>query len=109
MIFSWTGLLNGDDGAAVQAAAFGDKSVQFIGTFGAGGTGRLQGQNAFLDVAANYFNLRSPDSVVIGPTALGLLQVLENTTWVRPFISAGDGSTSLTCLLLCRPNTRQAI
>jgi hypothetical protein len=110
IVFQWGPLTTANaDGAGVMAAAFGDKSVQFIGTPGAGGTARIQGHNAFVDAAANYGNLRSPDSVVIGVTAsLGLFQILENTTWIRPFISAGDGTTSLTCYLLCRPNTRQS-
>jgi hypothetical protein len=110
VIFTWNGLTTtNSDGAGVEAAAFGDKSIQFVGVPGAGLAARIQGSNAPDGSSATYTNLRSPDSVVVSVTAsLGMYQILENTAWIRPFISAGDGTTLLSAYLVCRPNTRQS-
>lgn len=98
---TWTGLLNGDVGAAVSLAEFADKSIQFTGTFGAGGTIVLQGSND-LTSPTNWFTLTDPQTSSISKTAAALEQVIEQTVWVRPNVTAGDGTTSLTAKLLCR-------
>lgn len=98
---TWTGLLNGDTGAAVSLAEFADKSIQFSGTFGAGGTIVLQGSND-LTSPTNWFTLTDPQTSAISKTAAALEQVIEQTVWVRPSVTAGDGTTSLTARLLCR-------
>lgn len=101
----WTGLLNGDDGAAVKMAGSQDRSVQYVGTFGAGGSIQLEGSN---DVTANgvapinWFLLSTPQGTTGAKTAAGVVQIEEATLWVRPRVTAGDGTTSLTASLFMK-------
>lgn len=97
---TWTGLLNGDDGTAVPGAEWGDRSIYFVGTFGAGGTVILEGTNE--EVPANWVQLADPQGTGISKTANGIEQVLEITRWVRPRVSAGDGTTNITAIMLAR-------
>ena len=97
-LVTWTGLLNGDDGSPVDWLKFGDRSIQFIGTFGTGGSVRLEGSND----GTNWAPLTDPNGNDIIKTAAALEAVTEVTRWVRPRVTAGDGTTSLTALLLLR-------
>ena len=96
--YTWTGLLNGDDGAGAQYTGSGDRSVQITGTFGAGGTVVVEGT---LD-GTNWFGLRDPSSTAISFTTAGLKAILENVLAVRPRVTAGDGTTTITAILLIR-------
>lgn len=99
----WTGLLNGDDGAPYVCPQYADKSVQVHGTFGAGGTILLEGTNqqAYtpdrVALAPTYLQLTDPQGNNLSFTAAKIEQVLENLNAIRPRVSAGDGTTSLTC------------
>lgn len=95
ILVTWTGLLNGDDGAPYEGGDWGDRTVQFAGTFGAGGTIVLEGSND----GTTYFTLTDPQSTAISKTAAGLEQVVELPRYMRPRVTAGDGSTSLVCTL----------
>lgn len=97
-VFTWTGLLNGDDGSPVDWAVWPDRSVQFIGTFGAGGSISLQGSND----GTNWVILNDLQGSVITKTSAGLEGIAEITRYVRPIVTAGDGTTNLTALLLVR-------
>lgn len=101
-IVTWSGLLNGDDGAPVELPSHNDRSIQVVGTFGVGGTAILEGSND----GTNYFNLSTPASVAISFTAPGLRGVLELPRYVRPRVTAGDGTTALVSTLLLRRNPR---
>lgn len=102
---TWSGLLNGDDGTWVSAAEFADRSIHFYGTFGAGGTVVLQGSNEDTPTAANAVTLADPQGTAISKTGTAIEQVLELTRWIRPAVTAGDGTTSLTAtLFIRRPN-----
>lgn len=94
----WTGLLNGDDGNPESPGRLSDRSVQVSGTFGAGGSVTIQGSNDGI----NWNTLHSPSgtSEPLTFTTAGLLEVLENTQYIRPIVTAGDGTTSLTVNLL---------
>lgn len=96
VIVVWTGLLNGDDGGGYQLNGFGDRSVAFTGTFGTGGTIILEGS---LD-GTNYFTLSDPSSTAISKTAAAIEAVLELCLYVRPRVTAGDGTTNLECRML---------
>lgn len=92
----WTGLLNGDDGNPESPGRLSDRSIQVSGTFGAGGSVSIQGSNDGI----NWVILRAPDSTPLTFTAADLKEILENTQYVRPVVTAGDGTTSLTVNLL---------
>jgi hypothetical protein len=94
----WTGLLNTDDGTPFDFVPGGDRCVQFVGTFGTGGTIILEGSND----GTNYVTLTDPSSTTISKTAAAIEQVLELTRFVRPRVTAGDGTTSLTAILLMK-------
>ena len=98
VIYEWTGLLNGDDGSPIELPSFPDMSVEFSGTFGTGGTILLEGSNK----GSAYYTLTDPQGNAISKTAAALEQVEELVRYVRPRVSAGDGTTSLTATLICR-------
>ena len=94
----WAGLLNGDDGAPIKMPGSADRSVQYTGTFGAGGSIQLEGSNdvvAVGSVPANWFLLSNPQGTTGAKTAAGIVQIEEATAWVRPRVTAGDGTTAL--------------
>lgn len=88
----WTGLLNGDTGSPQTGASLPDKSVQVSGTFGTGGSCSLKGSND----GVTYFTLTDPQGNALVFTAAGMEQIAENPRYMRPEVTAGDGSTSLT-------------
>lgn len=96
----WTPLLNTDDGAPATFVGSGDRTFQVLGTFGTGGTVIVEGS---LD-GTNWFQLRDPSHTAISLTAAGGRAVLENVPFLRPRVTGGDGTTSLTCLLHVRRN-----
>lgn len=89
---TWSGLLNGDTGEPLEATEFADRAVQVSGTFGAGGSCALEGSND--NVTWNALN--DPQGTPIAFTASKIEQVLETPRYIRPNVTAGDGTTSLT-------------
>lgn len=94
----WTGLATGDVGSPLTAARFSDKSVQITGTFGSGGSVTLYGSND----GVSFIALTDPQGNVITKTAAAIEQIMENTAYIRPECTAGDGTTSITVLLVGR-------
>jgi len=94
----WTTLLNGDTGSPLSLVGSADRSVQINGTFGAGGTIIIEGSND----GVNYVILTDPQGNTLSKTAAAIEAVLELTKWIRPRVSAGDGTTSLTVTLIAR-------
>ncbi|MBK1714640.1 hypothetical protein [Rubrivivax gelatinosus] len=94
---TWTGLLNGDDGAAVDPSLWARASLQVTGTFGTGGTVSLEGSN---DGGTTWVVLKDAAGAAITLTAAGLV-VLQSTAFraVRPRVTAGDGTTNLVARL----------
>lgn len=80
------------DGAPQSAHRFADKSIQVTGTFGAGGTLLIQGSN---DGGATWATLADPNGNALSITAAKIETILENVQLIRPFVSAGDGTTDL--------------
>lgn len=97
-VISWTGLLNGDDGSVIEMPGSSDRSVQFNGTFSVGGTIQIEGSND----GTNYVVLTDPQGNSISKTAAAIEQVIELTRYIRPRVTAGDGSTDLKCYLLLK-------
>lgn len=97
-IYTWAGMAAGDDGVPAGATGSGDRTVQVQGTFGVGGTVLLEGS---LD-GSNWYTLRDPSGTSLSFTSAGLKAVLENIVSVRPRVSNGDISTSITVILSIR-------
>lgn len=89
---SWTALLNGDDGRPISMGGLADKSLQVTGTFGTSGEVVIEGS---MD-KTNWVMLTDPQGTALSFTAGGLSTILQNPKYVRPNVTAGDGTTSLT-------------
>lgn len=94
----WTGLLNGDDGSPIDWVGYSDRSVQFTGTFGTGGSIQMEGSND----GTNWGILNDLQGSQIVKTATGIEGIAEVPRYVRPKVTAGDGTTSLTATLVLR-------
>ncbi len=99
---TWSGLLSGDDGDWLDAAMLADKSVHVYGTFGVGGTVVIEGSNN----KSTARTLTDPQGNALSFTQESIEQVLENTKWIRPRVTGGDGTTNLICKLLSQSAER---
>lgn len=98
----WTGLLNGDVGQALDAPGYPDKTVCMYGTFGVGGTIVVQGRGIAAGVTdSDYTTLNDTrgEGNALTFTASDVRTINENPDLVRPSVTAGDGSTSLICII----------
>jgi len=95
---TWANMANGDDGAPFKAAEWGDRSVQAFGTWGAAGNMRVEGSND----QVNYSPLTDPQGNALDYAAAKIEVVTEVTKVVRPRVTAGDGTTDITVVLLAR-------
>ena len=98
LVAQWTPMQNGDVGGAFSCAEYTDKSVQVFGTFGSGGSVTLQGSND----GTHWVALSDPQGNVIAITAAGIKMIEEATFFIRPAVTAGDGTTSITCLAMVK-------
>jgi len=100
VLFTWSGLTqtSSDTGSPVELYDHADASVQVGGTLGAGGTVVLEGSND----GVTYFTLNDTAAAPISKTAAGLSQIAEVCRFIRPRVSAGDGTTSFTVTLYGR-------
>ena len=92
--FQWAGLLQSslDTGAPFEGGDYADRSVQLTGTLGAGGALVLEGSND----GATYTTLTDPQGTPITLDVVGELEQIEEITrFVRPRVTAGDGTTNL--------------
>jgi len=94
--YRWDNLANGDTGTPLEIDRRTDRSIQVNGTFGAGGTVVIEGS---LD-GTNYVTLSDLQGTALSFTAAGLEGVTEAVTFIRPRVSAGDGTTSLDVFIL---------
>lgn len=93
----WTPLANGDQGQALELHDFVDVSAQVLGTFGVGGNLRIEGSNE--ETPTNWATLTDPQGNALDITAAKIEQVAENVRWIRPNVTAGDGTTAITVRL----------
>lgn len=96
---TWTGLLQGDDGAWFDAREFADRTFQVLGTFG-GATVAIQGSNE--PTPGTAFTLTDQVGAALTFTAAGGRVAAEAPRWVRPLVTGGDGTTSLTVEAVAR-------
>lgn len=99
-VVQWSGLTNAtsDDGTPVELFGSPDRSVQVTGTFGAGGSVRLQGSND----GSTYVALTDPQGNALNLTASSIEAITEITRYIRPLVTAGDGTTSLVVTVFAR-------
>lgn len=96
-VASWADLAVGDSGDAMPFSQYTDKSVQVFGTFG-GATLRVEGSND----GNHWAVLTDPQGNDLLLTTAKIEMVTEATLYVRPNVTGGDGTTSLTVALLCK-------
>jgi len=98
VLYTWTGLLNGDQGSAVEAADWADRTVQMSGTFGVGGSVTLEVSND----GTTWTALTDPQGNAVTKTAAGLEVFEEAPRFIRQNVTAGDGTTSLAVTVWAR-------
>ena len=101
--FKWTPLLNGDDGASAGpdsgAPSLPDKTLHIEGTAGVGFSISIEGSND----NTNWKVLRDPQGAVLTFTAINIVeQIQENPLYMRPNVTGGDGTTSITVIIAAR-------
>ena len=91
----WSGLLQSslDTGTPAELPDYADRSVQIGGTLGVGGTVVIEGSND----GTTYITLTDPQGNALSFTAIDRIeQVQEITRFIRPRVTAGDGTTNFT-------------
>jgi hypothetical protein len=98
--WKWSSLQLNDDGAALELPGLADKTVQVYGTFGGGGKVILEG--ACDPTIITWVPIHDPQGNALEFISAGIEQILENPLKIRPRVTAGDGTTSLTVVIICR-------
>lgn len=102
---TWAALANGDSGSWLSAADLSDKSLHVYGTFGTGGTLIMEGSNNE-GVSAVSLNDSRGEGNALSFTAENLVTILENPERIRPRVTAGDGTTSLTVVVVSKSSNK---
>lgn len=97
--FVYTPMVLSDVGEPIPFAQWADRTVQVLGTFGAGGSLRMEGS---CNEGTTYAPLTDPQGNDINLTAAKLEAITEITELARPNVTAGDGTTSLTVIVIVR-------
>ena len=99
-LVTWTALTQTglDSGTPFQFADWADRAVQVSGTFGAGGSVLLEGSND----GVNWATVNDTTNNPIVLTAAGIKQMNETPLFVRPRVTAGDGTTAIVVSILAR-------
>lgn len=94
-LITWASLGNGDDGGGWAPGEQVNCSVQIVGTMGSGGSINIEGSND----GTNWEILTDWQGNALTFTAEGLSQIMETPQFIRPNVTAGDGSTDLSIYL----------
>jgi hypothetical protein len=100
--WTWVGLLNGDTGtpAPVRDGLQQWLAVLNSGTLGASGNLRWEGS---IDGGTTWATLTDDQTNALNMTAIPTAKVMrEKPLLVRPNVTSGDGTTSLTAILVTR-------
>ena len=106
---TWANMLNGDTGSGLTAPTLPDKTMTVRGTFGAGGSVSLKGTDSGDAGAVSTWDVLNDsrgEGNALTFTARDTRIVLENPAQVAPHVTAGDGTTSLTVVLLAQSTLR---
>ncbi len=101
VVATWSGLLNTDDGAPIMLPQWPDRTVQVTGTFGTGGTVLIEGSND----GTTYNTINDTAGSALSFSAAGFKVCNEVPLYLRPRVSAGDGTTSLKVAIVLRTPT----
>lgn len=104
-VITWTPMTQTglDVGTPLKMPGSADRSVQLLGTLGTGGVVTMEGSNVpEPSVNADYATLTDPQGNALTLDTLKIEQISEATLWIRPRVTAGNGSTSLTVRMLVR-------
>lgn len=98
---TWANLANSDVGSSLVAPNLSDKSIQVLGTFGVGGTLVIEGSN---DGGTTWHTLNDSkgEGNDLSFTVADIRTILENPERIRPKVTTGDGTTSLTCIVVSK-------
>lgn len=99
-VVKWTGLLNGDVGTWYPfAGRYPDKTMHVYGTIGTGGHVKVEGTNEVATPTSAVLLCDATEDVIDISSLPDLKVVLPNTQMVRPHVTAGDGTTSVTVMM----------
>ena len=99
----WEAIPNGNVGDGVELGSYSDRTVQVVGTFGSGGSVSIQGSN---DGGTTWATLTDQAGSALTFTSTGLRQILQLPHMIRPNVTAGDGTTSLTVYIFGKGKIR---
>ena len=100
--FTWTSLLNGDDGVPVSIPGAADMTVQVLQVAaGVGDTIILEG-SLEAGPPTNYFQMRDSGDNLISFTVSDGEAIAPLTAFMRPRVTGGDGTTNWTMIVLAR-------
>lgn len=94
----WVNMSLGDVGSPINLARKSDKTVQVFGTFGVGGNVALEGS---ID-GVNWSTLKTVFNGSVSFSSGAIATITEVPAYIRPAVVGGDGSTSITVLILTR-------
>lgn len=96
-LVTWANIASGDTCEALQFVAGADRSAQVTGTFD-GASVSIEGSNDNI----NFSALSDPQGNALTFTSTRIENVMEMVRSIRPAVSGGTGSTSLTVSLLMK-------
>lgn len=94
-VLTWSPLTTTNaDGAPIgySSNGMGGVTFQISGTFGVGGTVVVEGSND----GVTYFTLNDQANAAVSATAAALKTIRDAPLFIRPRVTAGDGTTSIT-------------
>ena len=92
----WVAMANGDTGAPQSNSTLPLKCFALTGTFGVGGSCRLMGSQD----GTTWMAVKDREGNAVVLTAAGSRDVTENPRFMRPEVTAGDGTTALVASLI---------
>lgn len=99
LVVLWEGLTTTNDvGSPFEWVQGADRSAQAVGTIGTGGHVKIEGSNE--TTPTTWAVLTDPQGSALDFDATGLAQISELTRWVRPHVTAGDGTTDMDVYIL---------
>lgn len=105
-LYRWLALTTTNDvGEPLYLSDSSDKTVQVYGTPSVGGSITIQGSNFPKTETPTYFTMHKVDLSNCTYTAAGGDVVIDNPVCIRPYVTAGDGSTSFNVALCCVKTT----